>query len=148
MTLPFSTTFVDHTKYPSVKNNIQVGHLKAILAGKRGGRILIETIFYCLIKAPESKYSIDSFVLSFIEGSSPINDLCRNLTISLIPWQDHLRVLALEEAKIYGNNFNSLNAVVCSHLILAYTVRLAIINVAELKRNGCFSLPLLKNVVL
>ena len=52
--------------------------------------MLIETIFYCLIKAPESKYSIDSFVLSFIEGSSPINDLYRNLIISLISWQDHL----------------------------------------------------------
>ena len=37
---------------------------------------------------------------------------------------------------------------VCSHLILAYTVRLAIINVAELERNGCFSLPLLRNVLL
>ena len=41
-----------------------------------------------------------------------------------------------EEAKIYYNNFNSLNAVVCSHLILAYTVWLAIINAAELERNG------------
>ena len=30
----------------------------------------------------------------------------------------------------------------CSHLILAYTVRLAIINAAELERNGCFSLSL------
>ena len=55
---------------------------------------------------------------------------------------------ASEEAKIYRNNFNSSNAVVCSHLILAYTVRLAIINAAELERNGCFSLPLLRNVVL
>ena len=55
---------------------------------------------------------------------------------------------ASEEAKIYCNNFNSSNAVVCSHLILAYTVRLAIINAAELERNGCFSLPLLRNVVL
>ena len=53
-----------------------------------------------------------------------------------------------EEAKIYCNNFNSSNAVVCSHLILAYTVRLAIINAAELERNGCFSVPLLRNVVL
>ena len=34
------------------------------------------------------------------------------------------------------------------HLILAYTVRLAIINAAELERNGCFSVPLLRNVVL
>ena len=40
------------------------------------------------------------------------------------------------------------NAVVCSHLILAYTIRLAIINAAGLERNGCFSLPLLSNVVL
>ena len=55
---------------------------------------------------------------------------------------------ASEEAKIYCNNFNSSNAVVCSHLILAYTVRLAIINAAELERNDCFSLPLLRNVVL
>ena len=41
-----------------------------------------------------------------------------------------------EEAKIYYNNFNSLNAVLCSHLILAYTVWLAIINAAELEQNG------------
>ena len=43
---------------------------------------------------------------------------------------------ASEEAKIYCNNFNSSNAVVCSHLILAYTVRLAIMNAVELERNG------------
>ena len=55
---------------------------------------------------------------------------------------------ASEEAKIYCNNFNSSNVVVCSHLILAYTVRLAMINAAEMERNGCFSLPLLRNVVL
>ena len=55
---------------------------------------------------------------------------------------------ASEEAKIYCNNFNSTNAVICSHLILAYTVRLAIINAAELERNGCFSVPLWRNVVL
>ena len=55
---------------------------------------------------------------------------------------------ASDEAKIYCNNFNSSNAVVCSHLILAYTVRLAMINAAEMERNGCFSLPLLRNVVL
>ena len=30
----------------------------------------------------------------------------------------------------------------CSHLILAYTVRLAMINVTELERNSCFSLSL------
>ena len=29
---------------------------------------------------------------------------------------------ASEEARFYGNNFNSSNGVVCSHLILAYTV--------------------------
>ena len=40
------------------------------------------------------------------------------------------RLFASEEAKIYCNNFNNSNAVVCSHLILAYTVRLAIINAA------------------
>ena len=44
---------------------------------------------------------------------------------------------ASEEAKIYCNISNSSNAVVCSHLILAYTVRLAI-NAAELERNGWF----------
>ena len=55
---------------------------------------------------------------------------------------------ASEEAKNYCNNFDSSNAVVCLHLVLAYTVRLAIINAAELERNGCFSLPLLRNVVL
>ena len=55
---------------------------------------------------------------------------------------------ASEEAKIYCNNFNSSNAIVCSHLILAYTVRFAIINAAELERNGCFSLPLFRNVAL
>ena len=33
-------------------------------------------------------------------------------------------------------------------LILAYYVRLAVINAAGLERNGCFSLPLLRNVVL
>ena len=49
-----------------------------------------------------------------------------------------------EEAKIYCYNFNSSNAV----LILAYYVRLAVINAAGLERNGCFSLPLLRNVVL
>ena len=43
---------------------------------------------------------------------------------------------ASEEAKIYCDNFNSLNAVVCSHLIFAYTVRLAIINAVELELNG------------
>ena len=37
-------------------------------------------------------------------------------------------------------------AVVCSHLILAYTVRLAIMNAIELERNGCccFFLPSLR----
>ena len=42
--------------------------------------------------------------------------------------------------KIYCNNFNSSNAVVCLHLILAYTVRLAIINAVELEQNGWFFL--------
>ena len=54
------------------------------------GEILNETISCCLIKTSESKYSIDSFMFSFIEGSSVINDLCRNLTISYISWQDRL----------------------------------------------------------
>ena len=45
---------------------------------------------------------------------------------------------ASEEAKIYCYNFNRSNAVVCSHLILAYTVRLALINEAGLERNGWF----------
>ena len=57
-------------------------------------------------------------------------------------------IFASEEAKIYCYNFNRSNTVVCSHLILAYTVRLAIINAAGLERNGCFSSPLLRNVVL
>lgn len=35
--VPYSTTFVDHTKHPSVKNNFQAGHLKEILAGKGAG---------------------------------------------------------------------------------------------------------------
>ena len=43
---------------------------------------------------------------------------------------------ASEEAKIYCDNFNNSNAVVCSHLIFAYTARLAIINAMELERNG------------
>ena len=43
---------------------------------------------------------------------------------------------ASEEAKIYCDNFNNSNAVVCSHLIFAYTARLAIINAIELERNG------------
>ena len=42
--------------------------------------------------------------------------------------------------QIYCNNFNSSNAVVCLHLILAYTVRLAIINAVELEQNGWFFL--------
>ena len=51
--------------------------------------------------------------------------------------------------KIYCKNFNRSNAVVCSYLILAYTVRLAVISAAELERNGwVFVLPLLRNVVI
>ena len=49
---------------------------------------------------------------------------------------------------MFCNNFDNSNAVICSHLILAYTVPLAIINAAELERNGCFSAPLLRNIVL
>ena len=61
-------------------------HLKAVLArrGEGGGGILNEPISCCLIKASESKYSIDSFILSFTEGSFVVNDLFRNLTIPLI----------------------------------------------------------------
>ena len=54
--------------------------------------------------------------------------------VSYICW------FALEEEKIYCSNLNSSNAVVCLHLhvILAYTVRLALINAAELERSGWF----------
>ena len=55
--------------------------MKAVLARRGGGGILNEPISCCLIKASESKYSIDSFILSFTEGSFVVNDLCRNLTI-------------------------------------------------------------------
>ena len=41
-----------------------------------------------LLIASVSKYSIDSLILSFIEGCSGINDLCRNLTVPCISWQD------------------------------------------------------------
>ena len=44
-----------------------------------------------------------------------------------------------EEANIYCNNFISSNAEVCSHLIFASSVRLALINAVELERNGWFS---------
>ena len=53
-----------------------------------------------------------------------------NIVYCLLCW------LASEEAKIYCNNFNTSNAVACSHLILAYTARLAIMNAVELERNG------------
>ena len=53
-----------------------------------------------------------------------------------------------QKKQTYCYNFNRLNTVVCSHLILAYNVRPAIINAAGLERNGCFSSPLLRNVVL
>ena len=58
--------------------------MKAILAGKGGGGILNEPISCYLIEASESKYSRDSFILSFIEGSSAIKDVCRNPKISYI----------------------------------------------------------------
>ena len=57
------------------------------MGGGGGEGILNETIFCCLIKASESKCSIDSFILSFIEGFSVIKDLCRKLTISYTSWQ-------------------------------------------------------------
>ena len=63
------------------------GHLKAILAGKGGG-ILNEPISCYLIEASESKYSRDSFILSFIEGSSTIIDVCKNPKIPYISWHD------------------------------------------------------------
>ena len=65
----------------------------------------------------------------------------------LLLWRLYQCWFSSQEAKIYCDNFNGLNVVVCSHLILAYTVRLAIINAPELEQNGCFSLPLLRNVV-
>ena len=40
--------------------------------------------------------------------------------------------------------FNVTISVVCSHLILAYTVRLTIINAAELERNGWFFFTLIE----
>ena len=64
------------------------GHLKAILAGKGGGGILNEPISCYLIEASESKYSRDSFILSFIEGSSTIIDVCKNSKIPYISWHD------------------------------------------------------------
>ena len=51
---------------------------------------LNEPISRCLIKASESKYSIDSFIFSFIEGSSVISNLCKSLTILYKSWQDRL----------------------------------------------------------
>ena len=41
---------------------------------------------------------------------------------------------------MYRKIFNDWNAVVCSHLILASAVLLAMINAIELERNGCFFL--------
>ena len=59
---------------------------------------------------------------------------------SLYYWYDisYQCWFASEEAKIYCKNFNDSIAVVCSHLILASAVLLAIINAVELERNGCF----------
>ena len=48
---------------------------------------LNELISSCLIKASESKCSIDSFIFSF-EGSSVTSDLCKSLTILYKSWQD------------------------------------------------------------
>ena len=45
------------------------------------------------MKALESKYSIDSFISSFIEGSSVISDLRKNLTILYKSWQDRWRMV-------------------------------------------------------
>ena len=47
-------------------------------------------------------------------------------------------LIRIRRCKIYCNNFNSSNEVVCSHLILEYTVRLAVMNAVELERNGWF----------
>ena len=48
-------------------------------------------------------------------------------------------LICIRRSKHYCSNFNSSNAAVWSYLIPAYTVRLAIINMTELERNGCFS---------
>ena len=61
--------------------------MKAILAGKGAG-ILNEPISCYLIEASESKYSRDCFILSFIEGSSTIIDVCKNPKIPYISWHD------------------------------------------------------------
>ena len=47
-------------------------------------------------------------------------------------------LIRIRGSKIYCNNFNSSNEVVCSHLILAYAVRLTVMNAVELERNGWF----------
>ena len=52
-----------------------------------------------------------------------------------------------KKAKIYCNNFNSSNAVVCSNLILAFTVRLAIMNAVELERNGWFFFTFIEDML-
>ena len=83
MTLPYSTTSVDHTKHTSVKNSVWVGRLKANLAGEERAEIVNGTISFSLIKVSESKYLIDSFGFFFhrrLLSKEPEN---------LISWHDH-----------------------------------------------------------
>ena len=64
----------------SEKVTFKWGIWRQVLPGEgRGGGGLKETISRCLIRAWESKYSTDSFILSSLEASSAINYLCRNL---------------------------------------------------------------------
>ena len=93
-----------------------------------------------------------SFLKLFRDSQTPLDSI-RDKLVTLIYFVivQCLGRHGTVRVKIYCNNFNSSNAVVCSHLILAYTVRLAIINAVELERNGWFFfffLPLLRNVVL
>ena len=60
-----------------------MGHLKANLAGGERAEIVNGTISFCLIKVSESKYSVDSFVLSFT-GRRLLSKEPENL----ISWQD------------------------------------------------------------
>ena len=77
---------IDIHKACFCKKSYSVEALKGNFGGKGGGGILNETISCCLIEASESKHPIDSFILSFSEGSWAINDLYRYLTILYISW--------------------------------------------------------------
>ena len=80
-----------------------------------------------------------SFLKLFRDSQTPLDSI-RDKLVTLIYFVivQCLGRHGTVRVKIYCNNFNSSNAVVCSHLILAYTVRLAIINAVELERNGWF----------